>query len=185
MVFDQFNTKKLIAPLTEAAVENKAALYALTTQAVSQSEQLARFSEQSLRAHKELSLQIEELYDRVTDPAPVVDPDTEQLVGAAVCLRDELEHLRTYAFAKSDEELNRQIGLLLLICDRKLFQAGISRIERLGEIYDPALDAVSDVEYAPALESGVITKVLSGCYKYRGATVRRATVIVNKGEKHE
>lgn len=184
MLFDQFNAKKSIDPLKEAVGQNRSVLDALALQASSQAEQLACLSEQAHRAQEELSLQIEELYDRVTDPAPVVDADTKQLVSAAVSLRDELEHLRAYAFATSDKALDRQIELLLLICDRQLSQAGISRIERLGEIYDPALDTVSDVEYAPNLENGVNTKALSGCYKYRGVIVRRANVIVNKGEQY-
>jgi molecular chaperone GrpE (heat shock protein) len=185
MLFDRFDVKKSIAPLADSLDGNRAAINALTAQASLQFEQVSLQFEQAQRAQKELSLQIEELYDRVTDPAPVLDCDAEQLVGTAVSVRDELEHLRAYTLSRGDEELNRQIELLLLICDRKLSEAGISRIERTGKTYDWTLDAVSDVEHMPDIENGVITKVLSGCYKYRGFTVKRANVIVNKGASYE
>jgi molecular chaperone GrpE (heat shock protein) len=185
MLFDRFDVKKSIAPLADSLDGNRAAINDLTAQASLQFAQVSLQFEQAQRAQRELSLQIEELYDRVADPAPVLGCDTEQLLGAAVSLRDELEHLRAYALQRADEELTRQIELLLLICDRKLSEAGLSRIERAGAAYDGALDTVSDVEHRPDIENGVITRVLSGCYKYRGLTVKRANVIVNKGASYE
>jgi molecular chaperone GrpE (heat shock protein) len=189
-----FLQKKCVEPVTAAIQENCGAVNILTERMSSQTAQTSLQTEHMLKTQyelskqqkelsmqqKELSLQIEELYDCVSAPQPEEYDNIWTLVAALISVRDEIEHFRRYA--QNDQELLRHVELLLKICDRKLFESGILKIEREGKYYDRKLDVATDTEYAPTIPQNVITKELSGCYKYLGEIVRRANVVICKGE---
>jgi len=168
--FDFFHVSKRIKPLIESTEANMDAIKALSLQTTEQFAQMRR-------VQKELSLQMEELYDCMSD-------DTRPLIDALIALRDGVENLSAYSLVRGDEDLKRQMTLFIQVCDRKLSEAGIRRIEREAKSYDGAMDVAIDVVYAPDMEPNVIAKVVSGCYTYRGTVVKRAEVILCKGEAH-
>ena len=185
MIFGFFSKKYLEPAATSLAAlirENTAAINALAERLSFQTTQISLQFEQMVKTQKRLSLQMEELYDCVSFTEPDEWDDTNSLVSAIISLCDEIGHLRDYARARQDEELICQVDLLVKICDRKLFEQGILRIARENELFDKEYDVINDVEYAPGIAQNVIIKVLSGCYKYQGEVVKRANVIICKGE---
>jgi molecular chaperone GrpE (heat shock protein) len=175
--FDFFHVNKRIKSLIELTAENQGAIKAL-------SQQVAEQYTQMRRAQKELSLQMEELYDCVSDLKPVGESEPKLLVCALIALRDNIEHLREYSLARNDEDLKHQMELFIPLCDKKLSEVGVRRIEREGKPYDCAMDMAVDVAYTPDMEPNAIATVLSGCYTYCGEIVKRAEVILCKGETH-
>jgi molecular chaperone GrpE (heat shock protein) len=178
--------ESMTALMTVSKIENSAAINALSERLSFQTTQISLIFEQMVKTQKRLSLQMEELYDCVSYEGPDDFDAVNPLVTAIISLRDEIGHLREYADARNDEELTGQIDLLIKISDRKLFELGVLSIERENRPFDQHMDIVTDVEYGPDIQKNVITKVLSGCYKYQGEIIKRANVIVCKGEmKHE
>lgn|GEM_PF-6719185 len=195
MLFDFFHMGKRIKPLIESMDANKDALRVLSLQATEQFAHMQRAQKElSLQAaeqfthmqtaQKELSLQVEELYDYVSDAKSVDEGETKPLVDALIALRENIEHLSVYSHTRDDEDLKHQMELFITVCDRKLSAAGIWRIEREGKPYDCAMDVAVDVAYVTDMEPNMITKVLSECYTYRGAIVKRAEVVICKGETY-
>jgi molecular chaperone GrpE (heat shock protein) len=182
MVLDSY-IKKHLAPVTTAISAHTAAFNTLSEQVSHQSAQISLLFEQILKAQKGFSLQMEEIYDCAFSSEPDAGEAVKPLVAAIIFLRDEIEYLREYAAVRNDEELKRQVDLLIKVCDRKLYEEGIQKIDRENEPYDREMDVVTEVEYGSDIGRNVITKVLSGCYKYQGEIVKRANVIICKGEE--
>jgi len=133
-------------------------------------------------AQNQLSERMEDLYGAMSDRGDGKGADVGALVDAAISMRDELEHLRMYASVRGDSELSKQMDLLMLVCDKKLTDAGIRKVERDGEAYAQETDIIANVEYIRGIENGTITKTLSGCYMHRGEIVKRASVVVNRAD---
>ena len=175
-----FFRKKYFVPITTSIRENTRIVNEISDRVTSHSTQAAQQFEQIIKSQKELSMQMEEIYDRMSETGAGDGCDTDSLVAAAISMREEIGRLYDYSIARCDKDLAHHVKLLVAICDRKLFGAGVFKIERLGEPYDSAMDLITDVECAPDVLPNVNVKVLSGCYKYYGKIAKRANVIVNK-----
>ena len=178
-----FCRKRYFVPIITSIKENTRIVNEITDRISLQSTQMEQRYEQLSKAQKELSMQMEEIYDRLSETDTVSGYDTDTLVATVISMREEIGRLYDYAVARCDKDLTHHVKLLIAICDRKIFGAGIFKIERLGETYDSAMDLITDVEYTPDALPNAILKVLSGCYKYYGKIAKRANVIVNKVEE--
>ena len=128
-----------------------------------------------------LSLQIEEIYDIIRetdDNAAEVKAAAKRetmLLGGLTALSDLLDGLLPYlqehgqtVAAKKEEAMNA---------------CGLERLGYTGERLDPRLHTVASAEYSGAPPESVI-RVLESGYAYRGKIIRRATVILSKGEEN-
>jgi len=179
--FDFLCLKKRIGPLIKLLIE---AVETNTDMVKLLSQQAAERFTQTQKMQKELALQVEELYECVAESKPKDEDDIKPLVYALIALREEIEHMRAYMIKMGDEDMKRQVELFILISDRKLSEAYVRKIERVLKPYDPAMDVAAGVYHAPGMEPNTILEELAGCYMYRGTIVKRAEVILAKGETH-
>jgi molecular chaperone GrpE (heat shock protein) len=138
----------------------------------------------------DFSLQVEEIYDlakeadaRELREALSAEKDRlRQLLGAAVGLSDMLEHFYVYAGQSGSAELEHQ-GRLLWQNSRLLLEnCGISRLGKAGQILDPALHTVQAAVDSELPKEHVVQVLQSG-YGYLGTVLRKAVVMVSRGDE--
>jgi molecular chaperone GrpE (heat shock protein) len=139
----------------------------------------------------ELSLQVEEVYDLVKDADDRGLQETlkterarlQQLLEVAVGLSDMLEHFCVYAGQSGSAELEHQGRLLWQNSQALLESCGITRFGEAGESLNPLLHTVHS-----ALDSKIpkehIVRVLQSGYGYLGRLLRKAAVVVSRGEAY-
>jgi molecular chaperone GrpE (heat shock protein) len=139
----------------------------------------------------DVSLQIEEIYDLVKEQDTRVLEESlnaekirvKQLVFAAIGLSDLLEDFYTYAGQSGSEELKHQAGLLRKNSDGILAGCGIFRLGEKGELLNPQIHTVKASAESP-LPREQVTQVLQSGYVYQNALVRKAAVVVSRGQEN-
>jgi molecular chaperone GrpE (heat shock protein) len=142
------------------------------------------------KKHTDLSLQVEEIYDLVKEGDTRVLQETleaEQnrsgrLAGAAVGLCDLLEDFCAYARQSGSGDLEQEARLLWRNSGALLESCGITRLGEEGQPLDPAIHRVQ-AAVPSALPREHVTRVLQSGYRYLGAIVRRAVVVVSAGQE--
>jgi molecular chaperone GrpE (heat shock protein) len=155
-------------------------------------EELAAAEREMLTAlnkkNTDLSLQVEEIYDlvkegdtRVLQEALGVEKNrTGQLAAAAVGLCDMLEDFCAYARQSGSGDLEHQARLLWKNSGALLEGCGITRLGEEGQPLDPAIHTVQ-AAVPSAFPREHVAQVLQSGYRYLGAVVRRAVVVVSSG----
>jgi molecular chaperone GrpE (heat shock protein) len=141
----------------------------------------------------DLSLQVEEIYDLVKEGDSRVLQEAldaekgraRQLVLAAIGLCDMLEDFCAYARQSDSEELEHQGRLLWKNSGALLEDCGITRLGEEGQPLNPGIHTVQAAA-ASAFPREHVAQVLQSGYRYLGAVVRRAIVVISAGtEDHE
>jgi molecular chaperone GrpE (heat shock protein) len=140
------------------------------------------------KKQSELSMQVEEIYDIVgnMDTAALQDAmlserrRADTLADAVVGLCDVLEDFCAYARDSGDAELDKQARMMWNNAGHLLECCGFARLGQDGQPLDPEIHAVQSAVLSPAPREHV-TRVLQSGYRYRGAIVRKAAVLVSKG----
>jgi molecular chaperone GrpE (heat shock protein) len=140
------------------------------------------------KKNADLSLQIEEIYDlvkegdtRILQEALEAEKNRAgQLTAAAVGLCDILEDFCAYARQSGNGDLEHQARLLWKNSGMVLEGCGITRLGEEGECLDPAIHKVQAAVPSDLPREQVIQVLQSG-YRYQGAVVRRAVVVVSSG----
>jgi molecular chaperone GrpE (heat shock protein) len=136
----------------------------------------------------DFSLQIEEVYDLAKDADTrelqgVLNAErgrSQQLLGAVVGLSDMLEHFCVYAEQSGSAELEHQGRLLWQNARRLLESCGIVRLGEAGQPLNPALHTVQSAVFSE-FPKEYIVRVLQSGYLYPGMMLRKAVVVVSRG----
>jgi molecular chaperone GrpE (heat shock protein) len=137
-----------------------------------------------------VSLQIEEIYDLVKDQgflqerANAEKTRADQLVLAAIGLADLLEDFYAYAGQSGSEELKCQAKLLWENAGGILANRGILRFSGEGQSLNPHIHTVKASAESPLPREQVVRTLQSG-YMYQNALIRKAAVVVSRGQEEE
>jgi molecular chaperone GrpE (heat shock protein) len=138
----------------------------------------------------DVSLQIEEIYDMVKEQGVlqglvnVERARADRLVGAAMGLCDLLEDFCTYAKSSGSEALSHQAGLLWNHAGSIMASCGIFRFGTPEEPFNPQLHTVK-ASAESQLPREQLVQVLQSGYMYQGMLVRKAAVVVSRGQPEE
>jgi molecular chaperone GrpE (heat shock protein) len=141
------------------------------------------------KKQSDVSLQVEEIYDLVKEQGfwreTVVAEKSraDQLVWAAIGLADLLEDFCVYAGQSGSEELEHQTKLLWDKAGGILAGRGILRFGEAGESLNPRIHTVQAGTESPLPREQVI-RVLQSGYMYQSAIVRKAAVVVSRGQEN-
>jgi molecular chaperone GrpE (heat shock protein) len=135
-----------------------------------------------------LSLQVEEIYDILGNMDITALQETlrtEQrragvLAGTVVGLCDVLEDFCAYARDSGDAALGEQARILWKNAGNLLERCGFARLGEIGQPLDPEIHTVQSAAISP-LPQEHVTQVLQSGYRYLGAVVRKAVVVLSKG----
>jgi len=136
----------------------------------------------------DISMQVEELYDLTKDSDNTalqealqdVKARAQSAVRAAVGLCDLIEDFFEYSQQSGMEELARQALMMRKEADGLLEQCGIARLGEEGQPLDPDVHSVRSGA-ASQIPREHVVKVLQSGYRYLGAIMRKATVVVSMG----
>jgi molecular chaperone GrpE (heat shock protein) len=136
----------------------------------------------------DLSLQVEEIYDLVKEGDSRVLQEAldaekgraRQLALAAIGLCDMLEDFCAYARQSGSGELEHQGRLLWKNSGALLEDCGITRLGEEGQPLNPAIHTVQTAATS-AFPREHVAQVLQSGYRYLGAVVRRAVVVISAG----
>lgn|GEM_PF-1010889 len=137
-----------------------------------------------LQKNDDISLQIEEIYDIIKE----ADENSKELKAAAkrensliaaiIASGDLLDNVLHYLRGLGEDDANiisSQRDIALASCD-------IERLGVPGERLDPRFHTVGDGEFSE-MPFETVTQVLDSGYVYRGKVLRKATVVISKGEE--
>jgi molecular chaperone GrpE (heat shock protein) len=136
----------------------------------------------------DVSLQIEEIYDLVKEQGSLRETAlaekgrADQLVLAAVGLADLLEDFYAYAGRSGGEELKSQAAILWENAGGILSSRGIFRFGEEGDALDPRIHTVKASAESPFPREQVV-RVLQSGYVYQNALIRKAAVVVSRGQE--
>lgn len=136
----------------------------------------------------DFTMQIEEIYDLLQEADTNALGESlrdekaraNRLAATAVGLCDILEDFCAYARGSGHEDLERQALLMWKNAGGLLESCGIARLGEEGQPLDPALHTVQTAVASP-LPREHVARVLQSGYRYLGAVVRRAVVVVSTG----
>ena len=142
------------------------------------------------KKQSEISMQIEEIYDITKEADNSVIQDTlrdeksrsNRLVGTAVKLCDLIEDFYEYAQRGSNEELAHQALLMRKNADAFLRDCGLTRFGDAGEQLNPDIHSVRSSAIS-SIPREYVVKVLQSGYRYLGAIIRKAAVVVSLGKE--
>jgi molecular chaperone GrpE (heat shock protein) len=149
-------------------------------------ELLAEFS----REQSDASLQMEEIYDLVKEQgflqetAAAEKARADRLALAAMGLADLLEDFCAYAGQSGSEELKQQAKLLWKNSGGILSGCGILRFGEEGETLNPQVHRV-EASAESALPREQVVRVLQSGYLYQNTLIRKAAVVVSRGQEAE
>ncbi|MDR3147323.1 MAG: nucleotide exchange factor GrpE [Treponema sp.] len=147
-------------------------------------ELLAEFN----KKQADTSLQIEEIYDLVKEQdflqkTAMSEKDrADQMVPVAIGLADLLEDFYVYAGRSGSDELKAQAKLLWENAGAILSSRGILRFGREGEALDPRIHTVKASVESPVPREQVVQVLQSG-YVYQNTIIRKAAVVVSRGQE--
>ncbi|MDR1904789.1 MAG: nucleotide exchange factor GrpE [Treponema sp.] len=138
----------------------------------------------------DVSLQIEEIYDLVKEQDTRVLQEAlnaektraNRLAFAAISLCDLLEDFYAYARRSGSEELMHQAGLLWKNSGGIAAGCGILRFGEEGQFLNPQYHTVKASVESPLPREQVVLVLQSG-YMYQNDLVRKAAVVVSRGQE--
>jgi molecular chaperone GrpE (heat shock protein) len=136
------------------------------------------------------SLQIEEIYDLVKEQGLLRETvlaeknRADQLALAAMGLADLLEDFCAYAGQSGSEALKHQAKLLRENSGGILLNCGILRFGEEGQPLDPRIHTVKASAESPLPREQVV-RVLQSGYVYKNTLIRKAAVVVSRGQGTE
>ncbi|MDR0668830.1 MAG: nucleotide exchange factor GrpE [Treponema sp.] len=136
------------------------------------------------------SLQIEEIYDLVKEQdflretAASERARADRLIPAIIGLADLLEDFYAYAGQSGSEELKHQAKLQRENAGGILSSCGVLRFGEAGQALNPQYHTVKASVESPFPKEQVVQVLQSG-YVYQGAIVRKAAVVVSRGQVPE
>ena len=136
----------------------------------------------------DISLQVEELYDltKESDNTSLLESIKDEKARAAMTVRtaiglsDLIDDFYEFAKQSGSEDLARQAVLMRKKADVLLEKCGTTRLGEEGQALDPEIHAVQSGA-ASRIPREHVAKVLQSGYRYLGAIVRKATVVVSIG----
>ena len=136
------------------------------------------------------SLQIEEIYDLVKEQRALIETaardrqEKDRLVTAAIGIADLIEYFRAYAEQNGDEALKAQARVMWQNTAGILANCGVFRFGKAGEPLDPQIHTVkASVESSFPYE--YVTEVLQSGYTTQNRLLRKAAVVVSRGQQNE
>jgi len=140
----------------------------------------------------DITMQIEEIYDVVKEVDTGVLQEallTEKaragkLAKTALCLCDLVDDFCAFACHSGDETLERQALLMRKNAGGFLEESGMTRLGEEGQALDPEIHSVQACAASPIPREHV-AQVLQSGYRYMGAVMRRATVVVSTGTEEK
>jgi len=147
------------------------------------SDVLAGLGKKIAKTQTDLSMQVEEIYDLVSESQNTNKALREsaahekRLATALLGLCDIIEDFCT--FADHDEALSKQANLMRKNADKRLAECSMTPIGEVGEPFDPTLHTVLSTENSP-LPREHIAHVLNSGYRYMGKVLRKASVVLSK-----
>jgi molecular chaperone GrpE (heat shock protein) len=138
----------------------------------------------------EVSLQIEEIYDVVKEQdtrifrekAEAEKMRANHLVFTAIGLADLLEDFCSYARGSGSDELKHQAAVMWENAGALLSERGIFRLGEEGQLMNPQIHTVKASADSPLPREQVVQVLQSG-YLYQNALVRKAAVVVSRGQQ--
>jgi molecular chaperone GrpE (heat shock protein) len=138
----------------------------------------------------EVSLQIEEIYDVVKEQdtrifrekAEAEKTRANHLVFTAIGLSDLLEDFCSYARRSGSDELKHQAAVMWENAGAMLAERGIFRFGEEGQPMNPQIHTVKASADSPLPREQVVQVLQSG-YLYQNALVRKAAVVVSRGQQ--
>lgn len=141
------------------------------------------------RKQSDASLQIEEIYDLVKEQHALIEAaererqEKDRLMAAALGITDLIEYFRAYAEQSSDETLKAQAGSMWQNTAIILANCGVFRFGAAGEPLDPQIHTVkASVESSFPRE--YVTEVLQSGYASQNRILRKAAVVVSRGQQN-
>ena len=136
----------------------------------------------------DISLQIEEIYDITKDMDNRVLQDIVRdekargirLAGTVIELCDLIDDFYEYTMQSGSEELEHQARLMQKNAGVLLEKCGITRIGEAGQRLDPEIHSARSGAVSSVSREHVV-KVLQSGYRYLGALIRKAAVVVSLG----
>ena len=128
-----------------------------------------------------LSLQMEEVYDIVKNSdenakeVKIAAKRENMLLGGLVALSDLLDDLLPHIREHSHTVAAKKDGVINA--------CGLERLGFPGERLEPRLHEVTGAEFSETPPE-TVTRVLAAGYAYNGRIIRKATVILSKGEQN-
>ncbi|MDR1157671.1 MAG: nucleotide exchange factor GrpE [Oscillospiraceae bacterium] len=140
------------------------------------------------KKQSELSMQVEEIYDIVGNMDTTALQDAmrsekrraDALADAVVGLCDILEDFCAYARDSGDAGLDKQAWMMWRNSGSLLERYGFVRLGADGQPLDPEIHTVRSAVVSSVPREHV-ARVLQSGYRYLGAVVRKAVVILSKG----
>ncbi|MDR2785531.1 MAG: nucleotide exchange factor GrpE [Treponema sp.] len=138
----------------------------------------------------DISLQIEEIYDLAKEQGLLRETAmdekarADQLALAAVGLADLLEDFGAYAGQSGSEALKHQAKLLWENAGGLLLNCGILRFGEEGQPLDPRIHTVK-ASAESSLPREQVVRVLQSGYVYKNTVIRKAAVVVSRGQETE
>jgi molecular chaperone GrpE (heat shock protein) len=158
--------------------------YEVAALAAAEQELLAELN----KKQTEVSLQIEEIYDLVKEQGFLQETANAEkiranrLVMAAIGLADLLEDFCAYAEKSGSEELKHQAGMLRDKAGGILAGHGILRFGETGQPLNPQIHTVKASAESPFPQEQVLEVLQSG-YVYQDTIIRKAAVVVSRGQE--
>jgi molecular chaperone GrpE (heat shock protein) len=137
------------------------------------------------RKTEDISLQVEEIYsiikdaDEAEEQAAAAKKREIELAAAMIAMCDILESFTR--FAETVPALREQGEAMQAQAGQALARTGLHRIGETGEIVSPKLHNVQSVVESN-LPAQSVAKVLQYGYEYGGKILRKAAVVISKGE---
>ena len=134
----------------------------------------------------DLSLQVEEIYDIVKESGAHKDTlrlertYRTQLLNAVVGLSDMIEDFLRYSAQSGVDGLETQARMMWNNVGNMLQSCSISRFGEAGQPLDPEIHSVQAAEVS-GYPREHISNVLQSGYRYMGALIRKASIIVSTG----
>jgi len=134
----------------------------------------------------DISLQVEEIYDIVKDSGMYKEAlrleraRTNNLLGAVVGLSDMIEDFYHFTAQSGHAELERPAWMMWKNAGNMLEGCAVARFGETGQPLNPAIHSVHAAETS-AYPREYITRILQSGYRYLGTVIRKASVIVSKG----
>jgi molecular chaperone GrpE (heat shock protein) len=133
------------------------------------------------------SLQIEEIYDLVKEQHGLMEAleaektAKDQLAAAAIGIADLIEYFHAYAAQSGREELKKQADVMWQNAAGMLASCGILRFGVAGEQLDPRIHTVK-ASAESSFPREYVTEVLQSGYLYQNRLLRKAAVVVSRGQ---
>ena len=136
----------------------------------------------------DISLQIEELYDlaRESDNTALQEvmqrekTRADSTIRTAVGLSDLIDDFYEFSLQSGNKDLEHQAHLMRKKADGLLAECGITRLGETGQPLDPEIHSVKS-GITSVIPREHVAKVLQSGYRYQGALLRKAAIVVSKG----